>query len=142
MKKVIVLGGGVAGMSAAHELVERGYEVEVYDKNPVYVGGKARSIDYFGPEAQPYKVALPGEHGFRFFPGFYKHITDTMKRIPFQSGGKKKRVFDNLTTTTRIMIARYGFKPIVTTSSFPKRLSDLELIIHDLFSGIDTGLFT
>ena len=140
MKKVIVLGGGVAGMSAAHELVERGYEVEVYDKNPVYVGGKARSIDYFGPEAQPYKVALPGEHGFRFFPGFYKHITDTMKRIPFQSGGKKKRVFDNLTTTTRIMIARYGFKPIVTTSSFPKRLSDLELIIHDLFSGIDTGL--
>ena len=24
----------------------------------------------------------PGEHGFRFFPGFYHHIPDTMRRIP------------------------------------------------------------
>ena len=46
MKKVIILGGGVAGMSAAHELIERGFEVEVYERNPSYMGGKARSIDY------------------------------------------------------------------------------------------------
>ena len=32
-------------MSAAHELIERGFEVEVYDRNPLYPGGKARSID-------------------------------------------------------------------------------------------------
>ena len=25
---------------------------------------------------------LPGEHGFRFFPGFYHHLFDTMKRTP------------------------------------------------------------
>ena len=30
--KVIILGGGVAGMSAAHELAERGFEVEVYER--------------------------------------------------------------------------------------------------------------
>jgi 15-cis-phytoene desaturase len=30
-KKVIILGGGVAGMSAAHELIERGFEVSVYE---------------------------------------------------------------------------------------------------------------
>jgi glycine/D-amino acid oxidase-like deaminating enzyme len=35
MKKVIVLGGGVAGMSAAHELIERGFEVEVYERNQI-----------------------------------------------------------------------------------------------------------
>lgn len=33
-KKIIILGGGVAGMSAAHELSERGYSVEVYEKRP------------------------------------------------------------------------------------------------------------
>ena len=33
MAKVVVLGGGVAGLSAAHELVERGFEVEVYERN-------------------------------------------------------------------------------------------------------------
>lgn len=26
--------------------------------------------------------ALPGEHGFRFFPSFYRHVFDTMRRIP------------------------------------------------------------
>lgn len=32
MNKVIVIGGGVAGMSAAHELIERNFEVEIYEK--------------------------------------------------------------------------------------------------------------
>jgi hypothetical protein len=55
---------------------------------------------------------VPGEHGFRFFPSFYRHIFDTMKRIPMpQSGGPDRRlaqvwlqqdsnrtVFDNLTS--------------------------------------------
>ncbi len=138
MSKVIILGGGVAGMSAAHELIERGFEVEVYDRNVRYVGGKARSIWYEGPEDQPpYVNPLPGEHGFRFFPGFYRHVTDTMKRIPFQNG---KSVYTNLVPTSRIMIARYGLKPIVTTASFPRDLSDLELMLHDLFQGADSGL--
>ena len=41
--KVIVLGGGVAGMSAAHELAERDFEVVVYETRPI-PGGKARSM--------------------------------------------------------------------------------------------------
>ena len=31
---------------------------------------------------------VPGEHGFRFFPGFYKHVIDTMRRIPSFDGSK------------------------------------------------------
>ncbi|MFN5628998.1 MAG: NAD(P)-binding protein [Bacteroidota bacterium] len=46
MSKVIILGGGVAGLSAAHELVLRGFELEVYEHNKQYCGGKAWSIDY------------------------------------------------------------------------------------------------
>lgn len=83
MKKVAILGGGVAGMSAAHELVERGFEVEVFEKQPVYVGGKARSVEV-PDSATGNRNPLPGEHGFRFFPGFYRHITDTMKRTPLR----------------------------------------------------------
>lgn len=140
MAKVVLLGGGVAGMSAAQELIERGYEVVVYDKNPTYVGGKARSVDYFGNPNDPYKEALPGEHGFRFFPGFYKHVIHTMKRIPYTNpDGKKSTVFNNLTPTSRIMMARYGKAPIVTIASFPKTLSDWELVIKDMH-GMDTGL--
>ena len=43
--KVIVIGAGVAGMSAAHELARRGdFEVVVYEQRSV-AGGKARSLD-------------------------------------------------------------------------------------------------
>ena len=41
--KVIILGGGIAGLSAAHELVERGFTVEVHELLPI-PGGKARSF--------------------------------------------------------------------------------------------------
>lgn len=134
-KKVIILGGGVAGMSAAHELVERGYLVEIYERNPVYVGGKARSVDYYGKNSgQRYDKPLPGEHGFRFFPGFYKHITDTMQRIPFNENGQTKTVFDNLISVSREMLARSGnLPPIITNASFPKTLADFKVIYNDIF---------
>ncbi|SLJ81199.1 amine oxidase [Mycobacteroides abscessus subsp. abscessus] len=75
-----MLGGGVAGLTAAHELAERGFEVTVYERRAL--GGKARSIPVPGTAAGG-RPELPGEHGFRFFPGFYQHIPDTMRRIPF-----------------------------------------------------------
>ena len=36
---------------------------------------------------------LPGEHGFRIFFGFYKHLIDTIQRIPFDSSSS---VYDQL----------------------------------------------
>ena len=115
-KKVIVIGGGVAGMSAAHELIERGFEVEVYERNPDYKGGKARSVDVPGSNKLHPDKYLPGEHGFRFFPGFYRHITDTMSRIPY----KNHTVFENLVEVNRAEIARFDKKPIVTIVNFPQ----------------------
>jgi uncharacterized protein with NAD-binding domain and iron-sulfur cluster len=132
MPKVNILGGGVAGLSAAHELIERGYEVEVFEFNPEYIGGKARSVNYYGINNE-YKVPLPGEHGFRFFPGFYRNVTDTMKRIPFvDPQGKKGNVFKNLTPTYTIMIAQYDKPPIVLLSSFPKNIKDLKFLIKTI----------
>ena len=128
MKKIAILGGGVAGMSAAHELAERGFSVDVFDRNPVYVGGKARSVNVQGTNIIQPDGWLPGEHGFRFFPGFYKHVTDTMKRIPFSEG---KSVFDNLVSTDSVMIAQTGLLSIKTPVHFPKSLDD----IKELFEG-------
>ena len=138
MPKVIILGGGVAGMSAAHELVERGFEVEVYERHKKYPGGKARSVDVSIPGLQQ-KEPLPGEHGFRFFPGFYKHVIDTMKRIPFRDvDGAANSVFENLVPTDRVRMARDGKKSIISIVNFPRSLSDLKTLLEDMHA--DTGL--
>ncbi|MFN3530157.1 MAG: FAD-dependent oxidoreductase [Bacteroidia bacterium] len=122
MKKVIILGGGVAGMSAAHELINRGFEVEVYERQLRYAGGKARSVDVPGTAISPFYKPLPGEHGFRFFPGFYKHITDTMKHIPFEKG---KSCFDNLVPTKSVETLQIGKLPIVLPVNFPSSYKDV-----------------
>src|SRR3954464_3724394 len=105
-RTVAVLGGGMAGLAAAHELAERGFDVTVYERNAL--GGKARSIPVAGT-AKGGRQALPGEHGFRFFPGFYHHVPDTMRRIPFP--GNANGVWDNLVAATGGKWLRSGDRP-------------------------------
>lgn len=134
-KKVIVLGGGVAGMSAAHELITRGFEVEVYEVKKI-PGGKARSMDVPN-SATDGRKPLPGEHGFRFFPRFYEHVTHTMKHIPY--GNNPDGVLGNLVQATRAEMARYDKKPIELLTRFPRNMDDLKVLFNEIFKS-DTGL--
>src|SRR4051812_42729344 len=99
--RVAILGGGVGGLSAAHELAERGFDVDIYESRDVQ-GGKARSLRVPGSGTGG-RPDLPGEHGFRFFPGFYKHLPDTMKRIPL--AGRPDGVAGNLRQAREFLIA-------------------------------------
>ncbi|MBB5122475.1 FAD-dependent oxidoreductase [Streptomyces eurocidicus] len=106
-RTVAVLGGGVAGLTAAHELAERGFEVTVYEKKSP--GGKARSMDVPG-SARGGRRPLPGEHGFRFIPGFYRNLPDTLRRIPFP--GNPDGCHDNLVASSEVLFARTGHEDI------------------------------
>jgi uncharacterized protein with NAD-binding domain and iron-sulfur cluster len=124
---VAVLGGGVAGLSAAHELVERGFSVTVHEKRAV-PGGKARS--YPAPES-----GLPAEHGFRFFPGFYRHLPDTMARIPAGAGTAR----DRLVGAERILLAQAGGRnELVAPAHLPESLDDLEALARFAFQAATT----
>jgi 15-cis-phytoene desaturase len=140
---VIVIGGGIGGLTAAHELAERGFTVHVYDARATW-GGKARSQPVPGSGTGGRKD-LPGEHGFRFYPRFYTHVIDTMKRIPSPHGGV---VCDHLKPTTESAIA------LVDSGTwyrfFRRRVSRpleviaaLELFFQELdFDNHDVALFT
>ena len=130
---IAILGGGVGGLSAAHELAERGFAVTVYERNAVF-GGKARSVSVAGSGIDG-RMDLPGEHGFRFFPGFYKHITDTMSRIPFGLHGANCR--DNLVQATRILLARQGKVDPIWVARFPETLDDFRTAFLALFDNLD-----
>ncbi|HQU44107.1 MAG TPA: FAD-dependent oxidoreductase [Pirellulales bacterium] len=129
MSKVIVLGGGVAGLSAAHELVERGFQVEVYECRETIWGGKARSMDKPNSAVGNDKKNLPGEHGFRFFPGFYKHLPDTMRRIPLGGG---RGVFDNLVAPTQVEMFQEQANPILLPLERPTTLEEWILAIREI----------
>ena len=132
--KVVIFGGGVAGLSAAHELIKRNFEVEVYEASAV-PGGKARSVDVPGSGKEG-RLDLPGEHGFRFFPRFYKHIIATMEEIPV---GKNKTVADNLVETERIRMARFDKPSVFLPARFPRSLKELKSFL-DKGLGADLGL--
>lgn len=129
--RVAVLGGGVGGLTAAHELIERGFEVSVYERRDV-VGGKARSLSVPNTGKNGRKD-LPGEHGFRFFPAFYRHLPDTMSRIPYSGN---LNVFDNLVHATRILVARAGKPALILSARIPQNVEDWFLTFKDIFSGI------
>ncbi|MGS2810448.1 hydroxysqualene dehydroxylase [Nocardia sp. MW-W600-9] len=88
---VAIFGAGIGGLTAAHELAERGFAVTVFDRKEL--GGKSRTIPMAGTGTGG-RAALPGEHGARGFTSFYHHVHDTMRRIPVP--GTRKTVYDNL----------------------------------------------
>src|SRR5919199_4627421 len=129
MTTVAVLGGGVAGLSAAHELAERGFAVTVLEQRDA-PGGKARSIPVAG-SGQDGRPDLPGEHGFRFFPGFYRHLPDTMARIPAAGGSGTVR--DHLVGATRILFAQAGGpNEIIAPAHLPESLEDFTVLVRFL----------
>jgi uncharacterized protein with NAD-binding domain and iron-sulfur cluster len=126
----------VGGMTAAHELAERRFSVTVIEDRQV-LGGKARSI-FVRKSGSDGREDLPGEHGFRFFPGFYRHIPDTMSRIPFK--GQEHGVLDNLRDGSVAEIARAAGNPsLLIPMHFPNSASDVGDLVRDIVRGA-TGL--
>jgi uncharacterized protein with NAD-binding domain and iron-sulfur cluster len=118
-KKVVVLGGGVAGLTTAHELIERGFDVTVFEQRDRF-GGKAASTSTDG---------LPGEHGFRFFPGWYQHLPDTLKRIPYgkeENGAQRRTVYHNLVAAQTNLFASYQRNAIPALVHLPRSWADLK----------------
>jgi len=126
---VAIFGGGMAGLAAAHELVQRGFTVTVYEAGATAdLGGKATS-QFIPGTGTGGRRDLPGEHGFRFFPGFYRHVIATMFEIPGLAG----YVNQDLIPSDRAAIAFNG-QPLVT---FPRRLpilpSDVVALVEAMY---------
>src|SRR5215208_5159405 len=121
-ERVAVLGGGVGGLTAAHELAERGFAVTVYERRD-RLGGKARSLPV--PESgTDGRSDLPAEHGFRFFPGFYRHVPDTMRRIGVDA---------HLVGADRVLLAQAdGRNELITAAHLPESLEDFAVLARFL----------
>ena len=124
--KVVVVGGGVAGLTAAHELAARDFSVTVVDRNDSF-GGKAKSTTVRKNGVDGY----PAEHGFRFFPGWYRHLPDTLSRIPIRVKGRPeaKHVVDRLVPVGQNLMAKYDRDPVPIVLHVPRNKGQAQGIV-------------
>lgn len=90
------------------ELVKHGVKEPIDDMLvPYRKTGTDRQI-YFAPGG----AIVAAEHGFRFFPSFYRHLFDSMRRtpilVPRDSERTKATAFENLVPTDGLGFARDG----------------------------------
>jgi len=81
---IIIFGGGISGLTLAHELVKKDFKILIIEKD-VDFGGMARS--------RIEENSIPSEHSWRGYAPFYKNTFQIMKEIPFND----KTIYDNLT---------------------------------------------
>ena len=74
-KRVAVIGGGIAGISAACNLSERGFEVHLFEKEH-FLGGKVGSWQF-----ESNGETLRTEHGFHGFFRQYLNLRNFLKKI-------------------------------------------------------------
>jgi uncharacterized protein with NAD-binding domain and iron-sulfur cluster len=119
-------------MTVAHELALRDeFDVTVYELRDL-PGGKARSIDA-SVGASAGLTNVPGEHGFRFFPGFYRHLPDTMSRIPYQ--GQYQGVLANLVVATASEFARSGGRrDLIAPAQLSPNQADWQAALNNLLA--------
>ena len=140
MPRVAIIGAGVAGLTAAQELLDRGFEVDIYELKDI-AGGKARSFEVPDGEYQATegRRRLPAEHGFRFFPGFYRHLYESMEKIPFPG---KASVAQNLVNVQNLNYARFGKDIVSIPSGKLQGFSDILRLLKDWTgpAGVDMPL--
>ncbi len=74
--RVSVFGGGISGLTIAHELIEKGFEVHLYELTDS-IGGMAKSV------REPI-YHIPTEHSWRGYWPFYKNCFNILSRIPVE----------------------------------------------------------
>ena len=79
-KHVAIFGAGIAGLSAAHELVRRGFRVSVYES-------EAEAGGFFRSARRPQTGNLPTEYSWHGMGPWYHNLFDLLKQIPFDDSG-------------------------------------------------------
>ncbi|MGN2637477.1 FAD-dependent oxidoreductase [Nocardia takedensis] len=125
-RRVAIFGAGPGGMSMAHEMAERGFQVEVYERLS-RLGGGVRSYvtPGGGTDGRP---SLPYTCGGHFFLPGYAALPNLLRRIPTGDGGS---MIDRLTVSSHGMTG-LGFGVNGTllglgVPTSPDRLADFSL---------------
>ncbi len=114
MSNVLIFGGGISGLTVAHELVKNDFKVTVIEKDKI-LGGMAKS--------RRESNNTPSEHSWRGWGNHYSNLFRIMNEIPYNSN----TVYNNLTKK----IDFYKFEEDEYSRGNTFTLSDWYIIICD-----------
>jgi len=123
MKQVIIFGGGISGLTVAHELVKKGFKVTVVEKDTC-LGGMAKT--------RWENNNTPSEHSWRGWSNTYSNTFRLMKEIPYNGVFYKENntVYDNLTESVKFYEFNDKFN-IHNSKSTPYSVNDVIVILND-----------
>jgi uncharacterized protein with NAD-binding domain and iron-sulfur cluster len=85
-KSVAVFGGGISGLTAAHEFAKLGYKVKVFEANPD-AGG------FFRSARREEDQDMPSEYSWHGMGPWYNNFFELIKEIPFD---ERSSLYDNI----------------------------------------------
>ena len=103
-KTVAVFGGGIAGLTAAHEFVKLGYKVKVFEANPD-AGG------FFRSARRKEDQDMPSEYSWHGMGPWYNNFFELIKEIPFD---EHSSLYDNILSRPVV----FGLAPNSGTAHF------------------------
>lgn len=119
-KSVAVIGGGIAGISAAANLAERGFAVTLYEKDH-FLGGKVGAWTF-----ESKGETLGVEHGFHAFFRQYHNLRSFMKKIG---------AYDNLIPIDDyVILLQNGDKQAFKSLDVTPGLNVLDMRRHGVFN--------
>lgn len=92
---VCVIGAGIAGLTAAHELIRRGYAVTVYESEPD-AGG------FFRSAVLPEHEGMPSEYSWHGFGPWYHNTFEVMRQIHTWKEEREAFGFGNSATVSNL----------------------------------------
>lgn len=137
MTKIIIFGGGIAGLTVAHELIEKRFKVTLIEPDQI-LGGMARS--------RRENNGIPSEHSWRGYGSFYSNTFDILKRIPIECKSEEKElslnknfcktVYDNLSLGIKFYIAKDEIDDYKSKLSFSDNIFTGYVFFKYLFSDL------
>ncbi len=86
------------------------------------------------------EVPLPGEHGYRYFPAYYRHLFDTMRRTPILDANGDETsecTFDQLVTPPSVSLSLEGRRDALPIARKQFRsIEDLRAAASTLLDGV------
>jgi len=133
--KVIVCGAGIGGLTVAHELSKRNFDVTIYERHNI-VGGLARSKYYISKNKK-----YPVEYSWRVYGTDYKNLLRVIGEIPLRKK-KTKTVMDNLVKVCAYIFPVFGKEKIVLSHHSDRSTLIKHFSAVDKFKMLDIILYS